>query len=116
MADVQPETMTEAEWRALGKKLFGPALDRWRFRCPTCGHVMSIAKAREMTDEQQKKLRGGGAGDQGWSIESECVGRYLSDAGCNWCAYGLFSGPFFVVRPDGHKTPVFGFDAEVAHG
>lgn len=28
---------------------------------------------------------------------------------CPHCAYGLFSGPFFVTR-DEKRTPVFGFD------
>lgn len=106
MVTEQPQTMTEAEWRALGEKLFGPNLDRWRFKCPTCGHVMSVEKARAMPADEKAKLRGG------WSIEQECVGRYVNGTGCDWCAYGLFSGPFFVERDGGGRTPVFGFDVE----
>jgi hypothetical protein len=100
----QQQTMTEPEWQALGKALFGDDLTKWRFRCPTCGTVMSIEKARTMPAEQLAKLR-----ESKWSVEQECIGRHV-DAGCDWCAYGLFSGPFFVVRDGGNKTPVFGFD------
>lgn len=99
----QPQTMPEAEWRSLGERLFGADPARWRFKCPTCGTVMSIEIARGFTDDEKARLRGS------WSIEQECVGRYLPGKGCDWCAYGLFSGPHFVVRGD-KKTPVFGFD------
>jgi hypothetical protein len=104
----QQQTMAEAEWQALGQSLFGDDLTKWRFRCPTCDSVMSIERARALPPEQLAKLRA-----SKWNIEQECVGRYI-DAGCNWCAYGLFSGPFFVVRDSGNKTPVFGFDTSGA--
>jgi hypothetical protein len=102
----QPQIMTEEEWRALGERLFGADLACWRFRCPTCGVVMSIDMARSFSDDEKERLRGR------WSIEQECIGRYLPGRGCNWCAYGLFRGPHFVVRGD-KKTPVFGFDIPV---
>lgn len=65
---------------------------------------MSIKKARALPEDEIARLRGGR-----WNIEQECIGRYLPGKGCDWCSYGLFSGPFFVER-DGKKTPVFGFD------
>lgn len=102
----QPTEMSEADWRSLGESLFGKSMDRWRFVCPTCGSTMSIEKARKLPEDQKERLRAG----NGWSIEQECVGRYLTGVGCDWAAYGLFHGPFFVVRPSGNKTPVFGFD------
>lgn len=101
--DEQPQVMTEAEWRSLGERLFGADTSRWRFRCPTCGTAMSVDLARAMPEESKARLRGK------WAPEQECVGRYLAGQGCDWCAYGLFSGPFFVER-DGNRTPVFGFD------
>jgi hypothetical protein len=104
----QPQIMTEAEWFALGKRLFGEDHTYWRFKCPHCSNVMSMRKARGLSDAEQALLR------ESWHIESECIGRYLTDAGCNWVAYGLFSGPFFVVRDDDHHTPVFGFDMDGA--
>ena len=105
--ETQPETMTEADWNALGQRLFGPEIKRWRFRCPTCNNVWSYEKADTFAEEQRAKLRGH------WHVEQECVGRYIDGAGCDWCAYGLFCGPFFVLREGGKKTPVFGFDLEV---
>jgi hypothetical protein len=108
VAEVQPQDMTEAEWKALGERLFGPDIKGWRFRCPTCNNVWSYAKADTFAEEQKAKLRAN------WHVEQECVGRYIDGAGCDWCAYGLFSGPFFVVRDGGRKTPVFGFDVEVS--
>jgi hypothetical protein len=107
VAETQPQTMTEAEWNALGEKLFGSDLTKWRFRCPHCNNVMSLEKARAMSADKVAKLRAGK-----WSLEQECIGRYVDEA-CNWCAYGLFSGPFYVTRDSGAKTPVFGFDIEV---
>lgn len=106
----QPQVMTEPEWRALGERLFGEDLSRWRFTCPTCGMVMSIEKARSMPDDDKGKLRAG------WAIEQECVGRYLTGQGCDWCAYGLFRGPFFVQRANGKNSPVFGFDMSTDKG
>lgn len=105
----QPQIMAVADWLALGERLFGADNDRWRFKCPACKLVMSMHKARALPDEERAKLRSGG-----WQIESECVGRYLADVNCNWCAYGLFRGPYFVALSDGHRTPVFGFDDDAA--
>lgn len=102
----QPQTMTEAAWRKLGEQLFGADPASWRFRCPACEIVMSITRAHGLSDDDKAKLRAAG-----WVIEQECIGRYLEGRGCDWCAYGLFKGPFFVMRAD-RKTPVFGFDTE----
>ena len=102
----QPQTMTEEAWKALGERLFGADTDLWRFKCPTCGHVMSMQKARAMPEETKAMLR------NRWSIEQECVGRYLTGLGCDWCAFGLFAGPCFVVRASGATTPVFAFDVD----
>lgn len=44
--------------------------------------------------------------------EAEWNALGVDEQGCNWCAYGLFSGPFFVVRESGNKTPVFAFDIQ----
>jgi hypothetical protein len=100
----QPQTMPESEWRTLGERLFGADEAAWRFVCPHCRRVSSVAAARALPDEDKVRLR------KGWDPVSECVGRYIARLGCDWAAYGLFSGPFFVERASGSKTPVFGFD------
>lgn len=106
---------TEAEWIAKGEELFGPDRERWVFRCPACGNEMSIARARA----EFPQLRG-----SGWAPESECIGRYfdvpaaqvarpgVTSRRCDWCAYGLFRGPWVVVRAKtGTETAVFEFGA-----
>lgn len=100
---IQPEKMPEAAWRELAVERFGPDPMRWRFECPICHIEMSIELAKTLPESEQVKLRGK------WALESECVGRYLEGMGCDWCAYGLFRGPKFVIRGDGHQTPVFPF-------
>jgi hypothetical protein len=100
----QPQKMTEAEWTALGAELFGADKTKWRFVCPHCKHAISIVEARKLPEDQLRSLREGD-----WRIEQECVGRHISSIGCDWAAFGLFSGPFFVARDGGTETPVFGF-------
>ncbi len=101
----QPSKMAEAEWYAFGERLFGKDHSNWRFKCPTCGNVMSLSQARSLLSNDLEKLR-----KLEWSVEQECIGRYLENQGCDWAAYGLFSGPHFVNRPSGSLTPVLGFD------
>lgn len=95
-------TITHAEWEAKGRELFGENKDDWRIRCPACGHVCSVAIAREGFPE----IRG-----KGWNPAQECIGRYTEAVDCDWCAYGLFSGPLFVRFADAEKpVPCFDFD------
>lgn len=94
---------TQEEWEAEGTRLFGEDMTHWRFRCPRCGIVMSVARVRnepERFDREALRMRG-------YALEQECIGRYLPGIGCDWAAYGLFHGPVFV-GPD--KTPIFDFD------
>lgn len=83
--------ITKAEWEAKGKELFGEDRANWAFVCPSCGNAMSIARARA----EFPALKG-----RGWQPESECIGRYLPDVGCDWCSYGLFKGPLIVDTGD----------------
>lgn len=94
--------VTQAQWEAKGAELFGDDKEAWRFVCPTCGNALSVAEAKQTLPE----IKG-----RGWSVESECIGRYTDKAGCNWAAYGLFRGPVFVTpseHPD-KQVPVFDF-------
>lgn len=91
--------MTREEWEAEGRKRFGDDQTKWQFVCPTCDNVMSIERTRTEFTEHLPKLREGK-----YHVEQECIGRHLPGVGCNWAAYGLFSGPVFV---DG--IPAFDF-------
>jgi hypothetical protein len=86
-------TITETEWRAKGAELFGDDMEAWRFVCPACGDELSLAEAKEKHPE----LAG-----CGWAPGQECIGRYTDKVDCDWCAYGLLSGPLFIDR--GEKT------------
>ena len=93
-------TISKREWDAKGRELFGMDMQDWKFVCPSCGLVQSIAKAKE----HWPQLKG-----KDWNVTSECVGRYTKDAGCDWCAYGLFRGPLIVVLSNGDEIAAFDF-------
>ncbi|MEO6088979.1 MAG: VVA0879 family protein [Umezawaea sp.] len=92
---------------------FGDDPKQWAFKCPTCS---DIATAQDFIDAGADPQRTG----------QECIGRSLGaltkDAigtdgqahakrGCDWAAYGLFSGPWLIQVPldDGStkKIPSF---------
>lgn len=56
--------MTKAEWKAEGRKRFGPDLMKWKFICPACGHVASVQDYRD-------------AGAPINTVAFSCIGRYL---------------------------------------
>ena len=92
--------MFEADWKALGAELYGEDVMDWQFACPACHTMLSF---NSQLDNREKL--------KGWQPYSECVGRYLPKQGCDWAAYGLFSGPR-TVESDGKKIPVFYFAKE----
>jgi hypothetical protein len=58
-------------------------------------------------------------------IGQECIGRSLgalrknekyTGRGCDWCAYGLFRGPWIVVMPDGQEVGSFPLADATAKG
>ncbi len=97
-------TTTEAQWRATGEQRFGADQENWRIKCPNCGNELS---ARLVREKYPREIKAGKL--KGFRLEQECIGRYIDDIDCDWCAYGLFSGPDFVERDNGKKTPVFPF-------
>lgn len=102
--------MQHAHWLAEGERRFGSDAMRWRFVCPSCGHVASVQDWRN-------------AGAPSGAVAFSCVGRYtgadhsntFKHAGgpCNYTSGGLFViNRLFVMTADGKETPVFEF-AEV---
>lgn len=77
--------MTLEEWQAEGSRRFGPDPMKWKFVCPSCGHVASVQDWRDA-----------GAGES--AVAFSCVGRWLKGAGeiggkkrpCNYAGGGLF--------------------------
>lgn len=81
-----PVKMTEDEWRALGRRLYGDDTMRWRFVCPVCGHIATPADWKA-------------AGAPENAVAFSCVGRWSGakheafakgDGPCNYAGGGLF--------------------------
>lgn len=98
--------MAHAEWVAEGTRRFGADHMKWRFVCPSCGHVASV---------QDWKDAGASEGEVAFS----CVGRHTGAGGelafrkqggpCNYAGGGLFRlNPVMVLTPDGVR-PCFAF-------
>lgn len=91
---------THDQWQALGKRLFGDAGRDWRWICPACGGVqtpqMFLDRERgDMTKDDACNM-----------AATECIkrsatltrgGRDIRADECDWVAWGLFKGPWFVV-------------------
>lgn len=102
-------TITQDQLVTEARAAFGDEPEAWAFRCPNCGDV---AVARDFRE----------AGADTARLGQECVGRSLgaltgtptTDAGksiasrgCDWTAYGLFHGPWFIEMTDGKRVPCF---------
>lgn len=101
--------LTPAEWLAEGTERFGPNVEDWRWVCPMCGHITSLAD-----------WRAAGAGEGAFAFS--CVGRWLPEAReafargagdrgvgpCNYAGGGLFKlNPVIVTLPTGEPCQVF---------
>ena len=104
-------TMTKEEWLAKGRELFGENFEEWKFICPGCGHVQTIADFRQYKDQ----------GATPNSATCECIGRYAGGKSwtdknprktggpCDYAGYGLLRiSPVHVVD-GGKKTHSFAF-------
>jgi hypothetical protein len=86
-------------WRAEAAEKFGDDPAGWRFTCPACGNVASVA------DHQA-------AGSDAHGAATTCLGRHTDTAGCDWAAFGLLgtAGKGRHVRADhGPIIEVFAF-------
>jgi hypothetical protein len=110
-------TYTQAELLAEAQARFGEDPLDIAFVCPRCGDVATI---REFLDAGNPNSAG-----------QHCIGRELgalrgdrnenkgvvhgqAPRGCDWAAYGLFSGPWTVILPNGKKVPSFPLAAAAA--
>lgn len=91
--------MTQEEWFAEGTRLFGDDVMKWRFVCPSCGHIASVQDWKD-------------AGAPEGAVAFSCVGRYLPERSeafggkgsgpCNYAGGGLFI--IHPVNVEGRKT------------
>jgi hypothetical protein len=99
-------TMTRDEWLAEAERRFGPDPMNWRFVCPVCKHVASVADWRD-------------AGAPEGAVAYSCVGRWLAESSdaftegspgpCNYAGGGLFR--LNPIEVDGRG--VFDFAEEI---
>ena len=98
--------MTVEEWQAEGERRFGADTKKWKFVCPSCGHVASVQ------DWMDVKAPNG-------AIAFSCVGRWMKEHGhiwegkqpCNYAGGGLFR--LNPVKIEGMEDmPVFAFAEE----
>jgi hypothetical protein len=108
--DLQKFDSVEA-WLEEGKRRFGEDFMLWKFVCPVCKNVASLAD-----------FRAAGAADPN-SATQECIGRYRKERAhpfgqgsdkvtqpCDYAGYGLFRlSPVRVVQSDGRETHSFAF-------
>lgn len=88
-----------ADWVQEAVRRFGRDPKLWRFKCPVCGHVATVADYVA-------------AGAPEGSIGFSCIGRWTGD-GCNYAGGGLFRiNPVRVRMEDGHTTMVMDFGEE----
>jgi len=97
--------MTRDEWIALGRKLYGEDMRKWKFRCVQCGNVQS----HESVTERNPEIRN----TSNWIFFS-CEGRKTEGVGCDWTLGGLFKIHRLEVFDDQksenpHPVPCFEF-------
>lgn len=86
---------TSEEWKAEGKRRFGPDWLKWKFVCPCCGNVAAIEEFHAFRDQ----------GATPNSALGECIGRYMGkkygEKPCDYAGYGLIRlGPTHVRYDD----------------
>lgn len=107
-AETTKNEFTQAELLAEATRRFGDDRKRIAFVCPSCKDVASI---QDFID----------AGADPALAGQECIGRSLGalsptakrnkygqgvgSRGCDWCAYGLFRGPWAIVMPSEGDKP-----------
>lgn len=115
--------LTQNELIAEAVERFGGDPMNWAFKCPGCGDVATGRDFREALAAHPRQGTSGKALTASSLLGQECVGRTLGalrrDAkydgrGCDWAAYGLVSGPWFVALPNGREIPSFSLAEPVA--
>lgn len=106
----QQKTMTLEEWQAEGTRRFGPQQRKWKFVCPSCGHV---------ADSYDWEA----AGAPESAVAFSCLGRWKggdpektfqrSGGPCDYAGGGLFRlNPVKVLFDEGKEIFVFEFADE----
>lgn len=104
-----PRTLTQQELITEATARFGKDPLQWAFLCPSCGDVANGNDFSAALEDHPRKHRTGADVIASDIVGQECIGRTLgalaagndyAGRGCNWAAYGLFSGPWTIVLPN----------------
>lgn len=111
------EKLTQRQFLAKGKELFGENMNKWKFKCPICGNIQCAEDFRQYKEQ-------GATAESTWQ---ECIGRYMPKRNsaeafgnknkkvkspCNYAAYGLFRIGHVVKLENGRNTVAFPFAEE----
>ena len=112
--------MTQDEMVRELTRRFGPSPNDWAFQCPICGDVATGADWKSALVEKGITEPDGTPVNAADYLGQECIGRVLGalhgtvadganykGRGCDWCAYGLFRGPWFIILPNGREVGSF---------
>lgn len=94
-------------WQALARERYGDDPMKWRFVCPSCGHVAAV--------EDWKN-----AGASPGAVAFSCIGRFVGDpmaaadaafrnegGPCNYTSGGLLCINKVILEIDGVECPAF---------
>lgn len=104
----QARRISHTDWLAEGRRRFGDDVMKWKFVCPSCGHVASVQNWKDV-------------GATEGEIAFSCVGRHLPNAKtlgkrpgpCNYAGGGLFKlNPVTVEMEDDGEADRFEFADE----
>lgn len=107
-AITKQEPLTVVEWREKAIAMFGEDEMRWRWKCPSCGHVASTADYKA-------------AGAPSSAVGFSCVGRWLPNGKpmfdqtggpCDYAGGGLICLNPVIVMAGEHRHEVFEFAPE----
>jgi hypothetical protein len=108
--------LTQAALIAEAKERFGEDPMTWAFKCPNCGDVATGLDFTAALNNHPRKGPDGNDVQVHHILGQECIGRTLgalsgsptgdqgrsrAERGCDWAAYGLISGPWEIVLPEG---------------
>lgn len=109
-------TLTQQELIAEATTRFGKNPLQWAFICPSCGDIANGTEFITALENHPRKHRTGADVIASDIVGQECIGRTLgalgagdtyTGRGCNWAAYGLFSGPWTITLPNGRAMHAF---------